>query len=131
MKAYHIMIAPKSRYQIELKAYACGLDYSITICGGTHYHVGATALGCVKMELDDLNGSKATVSVICGFGHRDDEISRWAARYVATELNCSVSVSAGVHIDDASPEELGILMENCIEACKIFTSEILKEKIGE
>jgi hypothetical protein len=128
LKEYHIIIAPKSRYQIELKAIACESDYSVTICGGTHYHVGATALGCAKMEGDGLPGTKATVSVICGFGHRDDEVARWAARYLATELKCNVGVSAGVHIDNASPEELNILMENSIEACKKLSSRISMEK---
>ena len=128
MEEFHIMIAPKSRYQIELKAFACSSDYSVTICGGTHYHIGATALGCAKMETDGLPGSKATVSVICGFGHRDDEVSRWAARYLATELKCNVSVAAGVHIDDASSEELNILMENCIEACKRLISQVFKKE---
>lgn len=127
MKEYNIIIAPKSRYQIELKAFVCGLDYNVIICGGTHYHIGAIALGCAKMESDDLPGSKATVSVICGFGHRDDELARWAARYLATKLKCNVSVSAGVHIDDAKPEELTILMENCIESCKELISKVLSD----
>jgi gallate decarboxylase subunit D len=126
MKEYHIIIAPQGRYTIELKAVACGSDYSVTICGGTRYHVGATALGCAKSETDPLPGNKATVSVICGFGHRDDEVARWAARYLATELKCNVSVSAGVHIDDANKEELDILMMNCDEACRGLIMRISK-----
>lgn len=124
MEEYQIMIAPNSRYQIELKALACGSDYSVTICGGSRYHIGATALGCAKKEADGLPGTKATVSVICALGHRDDEVVRWAARYLATELKCNVSVTAGVHIDEASPEELNILMENCNEACKELISRV-------
>lgn len=125
MKEYHIIIAENSKYQIELKAFCCDTDYSVTICGGTHYHVGAVAFGCAKMETDNLPGHKATVSVICGFGHRDDEVARWAARYLATELKCNVSVSAGIHIDNASHDELNVLMENCKEACKKLVLQIL------
>jgi gallate decarboxylase subunit D len=127
MKEYHVIIASESRYQIELKAIACGSDYIVTICGGSRYHVGATALGCAKMESDGLPGAKATVSVICAFGHRDDEVAGWAARYLATELKCNVSVSAGVHIDNANPDEINILMNNCVDACKNLISQILKE----
>ena len=50
MEEYHIIIDPESKYQIELKAFACSVDYSVTLCGGTHYHIGSTALGCAKLE---------------------------------------------------------------------------------
>ncbi len=128
MKEFQLMIAPQGRYQIELKAYGCGADFSVTICGGTRYHIGATALGCAKTAADSLPGTKATVSVICGFGHRDDEVARWAARYLATELNCNVSVAAGVHIDDASPEEINMLMANCREACKKLIARVRQRR---
>ncbi len=130
MKKYYVIIAENSRYQVELEAFCCNTDYSVTICGGTRYHVGAVAYGCAKMESDDLPGHQATVSVICGFGHRDDEISRWSARYLATELKCNVSVSAGVHIDDATSNEINILMENCKEACGKLILQISDDKIG-
>lgn len=127
MKRYHITAAEGARERIELEALCCGADYSVTICGGTRYHVGAVAYACAETEPGSLPGHRATVSVICGFGHRDDEVCRWAARYLATELNCSVSVSAGIHIDHAAPDEIGLLVENCKRACEKLVLQISGE----
>ena len=130
MEKYRVMIDENSRYQIELETLCCGTDYCVAICGGTRYHVGAVAFGCAKMGNGCLPGHQATVSVICSNGHRDDEIARWAARYLATALNCSVSVSAGVHIDNAIPDEIDVLMGNCKAACEAFVQQISEEKRG-
>jgi hypothetical protein len=130
MKEYRIVVAENSRYQIELEALCCGTDYSVAICGGSRYHVGAVALGCARPRHDNLPRRNATVSVICAFEHRDDEVARWVARYLATELNCHVSASAGVHIDNATSDEIGVLMENCKEACRTLIQQIAKEKSG-
>jgi hypothetical protein len=43
-------------------------------------------------------------------------------------LKCNVSVSAGVHIDNASHDELNVLMENCKEACKKLVTDFRLEK---
>ena len=48
MKTFHVMTAEGSRYQTEAWAVSCGEDLSVTICGGSRYHVGATALGCAR-----------------------------------------------------------------------------------
>ncbi|MBA4601378.1 prenylated flavin chaperone LpdD [Thermoactinomyces mirandus] len=127
MKEYHIIIGQKSRDRIELKAFACGMDYSVIICGGTHYHIGSTALGHANTGKDKLPGNKATVSVICAPGHRDDEVARWAARYLATELKCNVSVSVGIHIDNASQEEINALITNCKKVCKKLVQDVFGE----
>ena len=42
-------------------------------------------------------------------------------------LRCTVSVTAGLHIDGASPEEIGMLMQNC-EQC---LSELIARLAGE
>ena len=86
MEEYHITIAGQSKYEIELCAVQCGRDYSVTICGGGRHHVGAAALGCDESGTVGHKMRGATVSVLCVFGHRDDEAARWAAKYLATEL---------------------------------------------
>ena len=98
MEEYRITIAGQSKYEIELCAVQCGRDYSVTICGGGRHHVGAAALGCDESGTVGHKMRGATVSVLCVFGHRDDEAARWAAKYLATELKCNVSVAVGIHI---------------------------------
>ncbi len=121
MTEYRIVIGKKSRERIELKAFACGTDYSVTICGGTRYHIGATALGCAK------SGFEATVSVTGVPGHRDDEVAKWAAKYLATELRGNVSVSVGIHIDNATREEISVLITNCRKACRKLVEKVAEK----
>lgn len=113
MEEYRITIAGQSKYEIELCAVQCGRDYSVTICGGGRHHVGAAALGCDESGTVGHKMRGATVSVLCVFGHRDDEAARWAAKYLATELKCNVSVAVGIHIDHADGSEIQCLLENC------------------
>ena len=76
MEEYRITIAGQSKYEIELCAVQCGRDYSVTICGGGRHHVGAAALGCDESGTVGHKMRGATVSVLCVFGHRDDEAAR-------------------------------------------------------
>lgn len=124
MEEYHITIAGQSKYEIELCAVQCGRDYSVTICGGGRHHVGAAALGCDESGTVGHKMRGATVSVLCVFGHRDDEAARWAAKYLATELKCNVSVAVGIHIDHADGSEIQCLLENCREACTQFKDRV-------
>ena len=112
MEEYRITIAGQSKYEIELCAVQCGRDYSVTICGGGRHHVGAA------------------VSVLCVFGHRDDEAARWAAKYLATELKCNVSVAVGIHIDHADGSEIQCLLENCREACRQFKDRVRADRLS-
>ena len=102
MEEYRITIAGQSKYEIELCAVQCGRDYSVTICGGGRHHVG----------------------------HRDDEAARWAAKYLATELKCNVSVAVGIHIDHADGSEIQCLLENCREACRQFKDRVRADRLS-
>ena len=113
MEEYRITIAGQSKYEIELCAVQCGRDYSVTICGGGRHHVGAAALGCDESGTVGHKMRGATVSVLCVFGHRDDEAARWAAKYLATELKCNVSVAVGIHIDHADGSEIQCRYQRC------------------
>ena len=124
METYHISVEEHSRYGIELWAVCCGTDHSVTICGGTRHHVGATALGCDESGIEGHEDRGATVSGLCAFGHREDEAARWAAKYLATELKCTVSVSVGIHIDQADETEIKRLLENCRHACRRFVDSV-------
>ncbi|MBE6463919.1 MAG: hypothetical protein E7003_01070 [Eggerthellaceae bacterium] len=87
----------------------CGNDLSITVYGGSSYHIGAVALA--QPEDDPIR--QATVSVIAAYGHRDDEVARRMAKRLAGSLHCTVSASVGIHIDDASLDEIAAIVVAC------------------
>ena len=127
---YHITAGTCGKYQIKLQAIRCGSDYSVTICGGERDHVGAVALGCDESDISGHETRGATVSILCALGHRDDKVAWWAAKYLATELKCTISVSAGIHVDNADQEEIKCLLENSKAACRQFVDRIRESDLG-
>ncbi len=124
MKEYQVVVDKDSRYEIIIKGYRCGEDYSFTICGGELHHIGAVALGCVRPYDPILGRNSSSVSVITAHNHKEDEVAREMANLFANELNCRVSVSAGIHIDNATIDELKILLSNCRKAFAMLLQDI-------
>ena len=89
---------------------------------------GIAAVGDGDGERNKMRG--ATVSVLSVFGNRDDEAARWAAKYLATELKCNVSVAVGIHIDHADGSEIQCLLENCREACRQFKDRVRADRLS-
>jgi gallate decarboxylase subunit D len=99
-------------YQVEALITKTGNDLVISVGGGSCYHVGAVAVAHAHASLRDAQSVNSTVSVITLPGHKEDEIVQAAARKLSKQLNCSVVLSAGMHIDSASEYEIQLLVEN-------------------
>ncbi len=108
-------------YRIEAEAAFCGEDISVRVCGGMLHHIGAVSLATYERERDS-----ATVSTICVQSHRDDKVSGYFAKEISREMCCTVSVSAGIHVDDAGDEDIRTLWQNSVNCCKELI-EALKE----
>ena len=103
--------AGEGRFEIEARARRCGDDWCVAVCGGELPHVGAVSLGQYEPERES-----ATVSTITVHNHRDDAVTSRFAKAIATARKCTVTVTAGIHVDDAGAAELALLEKNC-EAC--------------
>lgn len=97
---------------VQALVVCCGNDLNVTIVGGEKYHIGAAAVAVPRLEYK--NGSKrtASTSVICVQGHREDEVTYKAAKYLATTLDCTVTVTMGVHINDITKNEFSEISNN-------------------
>ncbi len=126
MQEYQAIVAKGTKYEISIKGYKCGKDYSLTICGGEKFHIGAVALGCVYSYQKSEGHNSASVSVISVQNHKDDFIAREIADVFAREFACMVTVTAGIHVDKASPKEVQILLENSRKAYNEL-KEIIKK----
>lgn len=130
LSTYNIKEFKSERLFIELAAVKCGRDFNVAICGGTGYHVGAMAIGCARPRKNNVERS-ANVSVVSVFEHSDDECARFAAKYLATRLDCVVAVSVGIHIDDASTEEIAELITLVKTAVERLADEVERDKKDE
>jgi len=114
--------AGEGKHQVCLHALFCGKDVSVCIFGGDVPHIGAVAVAVPRKSLTGDGSDSASASVICITGHKEDEMARLVALRLSSKWLCNVTVSAGVHIDDAKKEDISILsrnieklMENLIE----------------
>lgn len=104
----------EGRYAIDASALRCGDDLVVAFTGGELAHVGATSLAVYEPERDS-----ATVSTMTVHTHRDDFLAARGAKRLATRFRCTACVSVGIHVDDATEDDLRILCDNfdsCIEA---------------
>lgn len=109
----------RGRLRIGLRVFRQGCDVQV-LC-----HGGAAHLGAVALAVPDPSGAQVQASLLARPGHREDALALGMARRMATELRCAVCVSAGIHYDDITREEIRqveamaqTLTERCITSLK-------------
>ena len=85
-----------------------GADCTIVLSGGDAPHVGSVAMAVPRPSLTGV-GRSATVSTLNRTGHKDDFLANPIAHAVAARLDCVAVCVAGVHIDDATPEQIAAI----------------------
>ncbi|WP_192895577.1 proteasome assembly chaperone 4 family protein, partial [Pelotomaculum sp. FP] len=91
---------------VVLQATAMGKDWNVVITGGEIPHLGSIALGIPRPSLQNSARISATVSVLTLTGHKEDEIVRPAAYFLASRLNAPVVVSCGIHNEQIKSEDI-------------------------
>ena len=79
--------------------------------GAQEYLLEAVA-GVPRPSLKDKNIVSSSASVLCLTGHKEDLLARKAALELASMLGHTVTVTVGLHIDDASAEAIVMLEAN-------------------
>ena len=82
--------------------------------GGTLPHVGGQALASPGPMLHGAQLSRADLWVTTVPGHKDSEAAATVARRLCIASGQPVSVAAGIHVDDATPEQVKALCESCL-----------------
>lgn len=118
--SYTATVSPHTRYEVTATALSCGSDYSVTVCGGTLFHVGAAA---VAYHMNDR--LEVVVDKLIVPEHKDHFAAHIFAEHMAKTLRCNISVSAGIHIDDASRDEIELLLKNCRLCCDLLIHKIV------
>lgn len=112
------LLAGNGQYIVEAVVIKCGTDLAVTIAGGEAYHIGASALATPRPSLTGEDKISASASVICAVGHKEDLLARQAALDLASEFNCRVNVTVGLHIDHATAADINELEINYKEVLK-------------
>ena len=99
----------EGKFEVSLNAVFMGRDVAVTISGGETPHIGAVAVAIPRKSLKGDGSDSASVSVICIPGHKEDELVQITAKRLSTMWGCHVTVTAGLHIDRATPSDREIL----------------------
>jgi hypothetical protein len=83
-----------------------GRDITMYIGGGTAPHIGSVVISQPRESLSGSGHRSCTTSVYNLLGHKDDQIAVLFAEAFCKKYGIVVVVSAGMHIDKASPSEL-------------------------
>lgn len=106
------MSAGEGLYIVEAVVVLCGKDLNICFAGGDTFHIGACALAVPRPSLSDATAISSSASVLCVTGHKEDELARSAALKLSARFNTRVSVSCGLHIDNATSGDIELLFAN-------------------
>ena len=99
----------EGKYQVWLEKKHLGDDLLLILGGGEKPHLGAIII-CEP---------KKPIQVVKMQGHYDHIVIKPLAEKACTKYHTRVIAVGGIHIDNASKEEIKILVENCkeLETC--------------
>lgn len=117
-------------YTLYAQAVFCGKDVVVVVGGGTHPHVGAVAVAISHPSLKDPLVHTTTPSVIIVPGHKEDQIARDAARQLSRSLGTTVVLSVGIHVDNATPTMIDILVDGFQELVNDIEAKLLSVDIS-
>lgn len=122
----HEISAGEGRLRVCLRATEAGEDLVVTIAGGESPHVGSVAMAVPRPSLRDPAVTSATGSVITLVGHKDDELAKPIAEFLAARLGRTVVVVAGVHVDRATLDDIERLRDTAWELAR----ELCRQRVG-
>ena len=100
------------KVRVEMEASFVGDDLRVVLTAGKA-HIGAVALAVPCMMTQE--GITASCSVLTVPGHRDNVPAESTALKLCKTLQRPVSVTAGLHLEHASREEIETLLKNTDE----------------
>ncbi len=108
--------AGEGRYTVTLESYKIGKDRLVIITGGEEKHIGSATLIEEKGHLQTMIKK----------GHKDHIISEKMANIIYDKIGKDLLVVCGIHIDDASKEEIDILVDNTQVCVDRLLSQLAK-----
>ena len=115
----------EGRTRVCLEASAVGKDWQVVLTAGKA-HIGAVALAvpCPRTA----EGVTASVSVLTAPGHRDDIPAGKLALKLCKATSTKVTVTAGLHLDGATLEEINDLVDNSVRIADILVLKLKGER---
>jgi gallate decarboxylase subunit D len=98
-------------FAVSASVQEIGADVLIAIWGGTRPHIGSLAIAAPHPERAP-EGRCSTLLQFSFPGHRDEVVARRVAERVASALQRTIAVSAGIHVPDITPAGIEAVLAN-------------------
>lgn len=102
----------EGRCALSLVLVDTGAGIQGVLTGGEKPHIGGSVLGVPRPSLTG-EGWGVDLYVIPVPGHKDSEVASSMARRLAKELKQPIAISAGIHCDKITDEELAKIRTAC------------------
>ena len=105
-----MLSAGKGKYRVWLRELRVGKDIVLLLGGGEKPHIGTIVVA--------EPGKKAFVfnrKTQKGRAHKEYVVARPIAEKAAAKYKRPVVCIAGIHVENATKEEIGLLVKNCAE----------------
>lgn len=94
----------------------------VQLLGGERPHIGATVITHPRPSLITGGGISCNSIIIPELGHKEDQLAKPLAEKIATVLNTTVVLIAGIHVDNLGREEI----QKVIQICWQLVDDFLK-----
>ena len=102
-----------------------GAGLAVFVRGGDKPHLGGVALASPGIEMHGRTLSKCDLWTITVPGHKDAEFAQRIAKKICIASGEPVSVSLGIHVENATPEEIELICTNVDEGVDVFLQKYL------
>lgn len=94
----------------------------VQLLGGDKPHVGVTVITHARPSLTGDGSTSCNSIVIPELGHKEDELAKPLAEKIATALNCTVVLVAGIHVENAGLVDIEHIGQTCRNLVEEFLS---------
>ena len=113
----------EGRTGIRLSAEDTGNGLSVLLTGGEKPHVGGVVLAVPRKSLTGA-GDSADMYILPVPGHKDTEAAVPVAKRLSVSTGKPVAVTAGIHTEGASKNEIAMILDNCDSAAAALEEQL-------
>lgn len=115
----------REKHKIQINVMITDEGINMVLTGGEKTHVGGIVLIVPRPSLTGL-GTGSDAWIVPVPGHKDTIAAEKIGTIICRKTGEVIAISAGIHMDNASSDDIEIIMKNCLEG-----AEIVAYKIGQ
>ena len=122
----HEVSAGEGKHRVCLRIWHTDDGCIGSLTGGEKPHVGGVLLAVPRPSLTG-SGQSCDIWSIPVPGHLDNEAALPVVKQICTKLGVSVSLTSGIHMDNAGADDISVIKKNCESALKRLFADMDKK----